>query len=148
MGEKRNVYRIFVGKPERKRPLWRISHRWVDNTVGCRAVFRQRLGKHFPEVTDTHAIIEVPLETMLTTRAVQRGYEKNNWSKNSSGVEAGSNTVTVNPWVISDDEKGGLKSEPVKDDHEWEKLRWRGPAAYTKDRTVLSSERAPHKTGP
>jgi hypothetical protein len=31
MGEKRNVYRILVGKPEGKRPLGRPSHRWVDN---------------------------------------------------------------------------------------------------------------------
>jgi hypothetical protein len=26
-----------------------------------------------------------------------------------------------------------------------ERLRWRGPTAYTKDRAVLSLERAPHK---
>jgi hypothetical protein len=31
MGEKRNVYRIFVGKPEGKRPLGRPRHRWIDN---------------------------------------------------------------------------------------------------------------------
>jgi hypothetical protein len=30
-GEKRNVYRILVGKPERKRPLGRPRRRWVDN---------------------------------------------------------------------------------------------------------------------
>jgi hypothetical protein len=30
-GEKRIVYRILVGKPERKRPLGRPRHRWVDN---------------------------------------------------------------------------------------------------------------------
>jgi hypothetical protein len=30
-GEKRNAYRIFVGNPERKRPLGRPRHRWVDN---------------------------------------------------------------------------------------------------------------------
>jgi hypothetical protein len=29
MGEKRNAYRILVGKPESKRPLGR--RRWVDN---------------------------------------------------------------------------------------------------------------------
>jgi hypothetical protein len=29
MGEKRNAYRILVGKPERKRPLGRPRHRWV-----------------------------------------------------------------------------------------------------------------------
>jgi hypothetical protein len=31
MGEKRNAYRIMVGKPERKRPLGRPRRRWVDN---------------------------------------------------------------------------------------------------------------------
>jgi hypothetical protein len=31
MGEKRNAYRILVGKPERKRPLRRPRCRWVDN---------------------------------------------------------------------------------------------------------------------
>jgi hypothetical protein len=31
MGEKRDVYRILVGKPEGKRPVARPRHRWVDN---------------------------------------------------------------------------------------------------------------------
>jgi hypothetical protein len=31
MGEKRNAYRLFVGKPEGKRPLERPRWRWVDN---------------------------------------------------------------------------------------------------------------------
>jgi hypothetical protein len=31
MGEKRNAYRLLVGKPEGKRPLGRARHRWVDN---------------------------------------------------------------------------------------------------------------------
>jgi hypothetical protein len=30
-GAKRNVYRIWVGKPEGKRPLGRPRRRWVDN---------------------------------------------------------------------------------------------------------------------
>jgi hypothetical protein len=31
MGEKRNAYRLLVGKPEGKRPLGRSRCRWVDN---------------------------------------------------------------------------------------------------------------------
>jgi hypothetical protein len=69
-------------------------------------------------------------------------------------VEMGSNTSTVTLRVVGGDEKGSLKSETVRYGHEskgtWtrERLRWRGPAAYTKEKPVLSSERAPHKTRP
>ena len=40
VGEKRGVYRVFVGKPEGKRPLGRPRRRWEDNNlylqeVGC-----------------------------------------------------------------------------------------------------------------
>jgi hypothetical protein len=41
MGEKRNAYRLLVGKPEGKRPLGRSRRRWVNNIrmdlgeVGC-----------------------------------------------------------------------------------------------------------------
>jgi hypothetical protein len=31
IGEKRNAYRLMVGKPEGKRPLGRPRRRWVDN---------------------------------------------------------------------------------------------------------------------
>jgi hypothetical protein len=31
MGEKRNVYRLLVGKPEGKRQLGRPRHKWIDN---------------------------------------------------------------------------------------------------------------------
>jgi hypothetical protein len=53
--------------------------------------------------------------------------------------------------VVGGDEKGSLKSETVKYDRESqgtrirERLRWQGPAAYTKDRPVLLSEWTPHK---
>jgi hypothetical protein len=38
------MYRVLVGKPERKRPLWRPMHRWEDSIkvdlqeVGCGGV--------------------------------------------------------------------------------------------------------------
>jgi hypothetical protein len=41
MGEKKNAYRILVGKPDEKRPLGRPRRRWVDNIkmdlieIGC-----------------------------------------------------------------------------------------------------------------
>jgi hypothetical protein len=69
-------------------------------------------------------------------------------------VEAGSNTSTVTLRVVGGDEKGNLKSETVKYGYEskgsrtQERLRWRVPAAYTKDRPILSSGRTPTKTGP
>jgi hypothetical protein len=31
VGEKRNLYRLLVGKPEGKRPLERPRRRWIDN---------------------------------------------------------------------------------------------------------------------
>jgi hypothetical protein len=41
MGERRGVYRVLVGKPERKKPLGRPRRRWEDyirmdiQEVGC-----------------------------------------------------------------------------------------------------------------
>ena len=41
MGERRGIYRVLVGKPEGKRPLGSLKHRWEDNIkldlqeVGC-----------------------------------------------------------------------------------------------------------------
>jgi hypothetical protein len=66
-------------------------------------------------------------------------------------VEAGSNTSTVTLRVVGGDEKGSVKSETVKygrgsqGTSTQERLRWQRPEAYTKDRPVLTSERAPHK---
>jgi hypothetical protein len=53
--------------------------------------------------------------------------------------------------VVRSDKMGSLKYETVKYGREYqgtrtrERLHWEDPAAYTKDRPVLLSERAPHK---
>jgi hypothetical protein len=51
MGEKRDVYRILVGKPEGKRPLGRPRRRWECNIkadlqeVGCGVMDRIELAQ-------------------------------------------------------------------------------------------------------
>jgi hypothetical protein len=66
-------------------------------------------------------------------------------------LEAGSNASTATLRVVGRDEKGSLISEKVKYGQESqatrtrERIRWREPPAYTKDRPVLSSESAPQK---
>jgi hypothetical protein len=66
----------------------------------------------------------------------------------------GPNTFTVALRVVGGDKEGNLESETVKygrESHgartpEW--LRWREPVAIVNDRSVLSSERAPHINKP
>jgi hypothetical protein len=41
-GEKKNAYRILVGKPNGKRPLGRLTRRWV--TILKRILERDRMG--------------------------------------------------------------------------------------------------------
>jgi hypothetical protein len=65
-------------------------------------------------------------------------------------VDAGSNISTVTLRVAGGNEKESLKSETVKYGRKSQvtrtrgRLRWQEQAAHTKDRLVLSSERAPH----
>jgi len=33
MGDMKGAYRILLGRPEGKRPLYRHKHRWEDNVV-------------------------------------------------------------------------------------------------------------------
>jgi hypothetical protein len=44
MGEKRNAYKILVGKPEGKRPLGRPRWRWVDNIKN--EACKNRMGRY------------------------------------------------------------------------------------------------------
>jgi hypothetical protein len=69
-------------------------------------------------------------------------------------VEAGSNTATVTLRVVGGDEKGSLKSETVKYGRKSlgtrtrERLRWQGPAAYTKTDPSSRQSGRPTKTRP
>jgi hypothetical protein len=47
-----------------------------NNSVACRAVSRQWLGKNVTASTDTHATIQVLLETVFSTRFVRRGIKR------------------------------------------------------------------------
>jgi hypothetical protein len=44
-----------------------------------RAISRQQLDIHVSAATDTHATTVVLLETVFSTRSVQRGYKEDNW---------------------------------------------------------------------
>jgi hypothetical protein len=58
----------------------------LANSSETTFVSRQRLGKHVPAATGTHATIEVLLETVFSTRSVQRGYKEDSWSNQVSYV--------------------------------------------------------------
>jgi hypothetical protein len=89
---------------------------------------------------------------VFSVGSVQSGYKRNKGvAESTNRVEAGSNTSTVTLRVVGGDETGSLKSQTVKYGHEsqmtrtQERLCWRRPAAYTKERPALSSESAPQK---
>jgi hypothetical protein len=117
-------------------------------------VARQRLSKPIPSPTNTHA---TTLRFLNDSCGIKCSiYSERNVNPDSvkfrlTRAEAVSNTSSVTLRVVGGDEKGSLKSETVKYGRESqgtrtrEKLRWQEPAAYTKDRPVLSSERAPQK---
>jgi hypothetical protein len=44
MGERRNMYRLLVGKPEGKKRLGRPKRRWVANIKKCLGVIGDRMG--------------------------------------------------------------------------------------------------------
>jgi hypothetical protein len=109
-------------------------------------VARKWLSDHVIIPADTNATIEELLDSVFSMRSAQTLY-----NEEQSVMEAGSKTSTVTLRVVGGDEKGSLKSETVKYGHESQgnrsqgRLRWRGQAAYTKYRPVLSSEMASHK---
>jgi hypothetical protein len=67
MGEKRNVYRIFVGKPEGKRPLGRPRRRWVDNIEMYLRVIEWE-GENWIEMAQARDQWRVLVNTILNLR--------------------------------------------------------------------------------
>ena len=59
MGQRRDIYRVLVGKPERKRPLGRPRCRWEDNIkidlqdVGWGGYGLNRAGSGYGQVAGT-----------------------------------------------------------------------------------------------
>jgi hypothetical protein len=116
-----------------------------------RALSRQRLSKHVPAAADTNTKIEELFSLYFLPRYYKQGTRL---ELSSTRVEASLNTSTVTLRVVGGDEKESLKSETLKYDHESQetrtrkRLRSRGPAAYTKERPVPSSGKAPQKNKP
>jgi hypothetical protein len=61
--------------------FWETWHNPGKNTVARRAVSRQRLRKHVLAAKDTHARIEIQLETVFSFRSVQGSYKEQNLNK-------------------------------------------------------------------
>jgi hypothetical protein len=103
----------------------------------------------------TRHAISTTIEKTFSGRCTIEGYIRGTgMSTSQSGlktrVEAGSNTSTVTLRDVGGDKKGSPRTETVKYGRKSqgtrtrERLRWQGPVAHTKDRPVLSSERATH----
>jgi hypothetical protein len=122
------------------------SHGSLQNTVVCRPISRKRprnkqlynhcyIARHRLRKQARTRQMHCNKETVFSARYVPRCYKQGK----------------LEVAVVGGDEKGSLKSETIKyglkSQGTWtrERLCWQGPAAHTKDRPDLSSERAHHK---
>jgi hypothetical protein len=122
---------------------WHVPLDGLHGIVTC--IAKQCLSKHsFATIWGRDSFLCGPCQGYITpvTNIRRRRWE--------TRVEAGSNTSIVTLRVVGGDEKGSLRTETVKYGRKSQGTRtrerpcWQGPAAYTKDRPVLSSERAPY----
>jgi hypothetical protein len=67
MGEKRNAYRLLVGKPEGKRPLGRSRRRWVDN-IKMDLVERRWGGKDWIGLAQDNAKLRAVVNAVMNLR--------------------------------------------------------------------------------
>jgi hypothetical protein len=83
IGEKRNMYRLLVGKPEGKRPLGRLRRRWIDNTqmdlleIGLNVV---ELNKHKSAGNEQIPAERVQTEGEILMSLIQK-FVNSIWSK-------------------------------------------------------------------
>jgi hypothetical protein len=58
----------------------------LANSSETTFISMQWLGKHVPVATDMHTMTEVLLETVFSTRSVQKDYKEDNWANQVSSV--------------------------------------------------------------
>jgi hypothetical protein len=138
----------------------RCEPKLEDNIIAYVPVAKQQISKAYQwinweamfstlsEKQLRDATVEELLGEMFSVRYMPRCHKQD---RSRARAEAGSSTSTVTLQVVGGDEKGSLKCETVKCGQEsegtrtQERLRWRGPVVYTKDRHFVSLQRPPHK---
>jgi hypothetical protein len=63
-----------------------VKQPFLANSSETTFVSKQLLGKHIPAATNMYVTIYVLLETVFSTRSVQRGYKENNWGNRLSSI--------------------------------------------------------------
>jgi hypothetical protein len=125
-----------------------------DNILACRPIARHWSWNKW--LYNSSCQVRAPQTSMFPWQQFNcnRGTVFSTWSVlqcYKQGQMECSDTSTVTLWLVGYDKKGSLKCETVKYAHESQvtqtrkRVCWRGPTGYTKDRPILSSERAPHK---
>jgi hypothetical protein len=139
-------YAILIYQP--------LTHGAEPFLRSCQLCSHSRTSQHFTEPEGSLPRSQGPstgpyLQLGPCKGVIRQTIGATEWLEWVTRVNAGSNTSTVTLRVVGGDKKGSLKSETAKYGREyqgtrnWESLRWQGPAAYIKDRPILSSERAP-----
>jgi hypothetical protein len=80
------IYECIVAYLLKARTVEPEKHPLLANGSETAFVSRQRLGKHVPAAMDTHATVEVLLETVFSTRSVQKSYKEGNWCNRVSSI--------------------------------------------------------------
>jgi hypothetical protein len=100
----------------------------VCHIVARPAVSRQRLRKHVPAATDTHAAIEILLEMVCYTP--WKGVIRRTIEARIGTLFLGDINTGISPQSLVESESEGVKcGHESRGTRTWEWLRWRGAAA-------------------